>query len=466
MFQSRRVFVAILLQALLFSSFSYASFEKAMEIYSAGRFDEAKSAFEALAAIGDRSSLFNLGVMHYRGEYFEKNPVKAYILMKIANDGADEESFTRISKSIFRKFDDQQKKESEELFIELNSIYNISTIKANIFPRPLNDEDCPPEITPIKRDAPRYPKYELSTGRMGLTHMEFTISPEGYPRDIISTKSTNNAFTKSSVKANKKFLYEPPLDGKPVYGYRTVIIYKLMNSKVFTKTLTKELDDLKNSAGEGDVIAQYRYASRLNTFRYFKDYLKKVDLQYKTANEWFAKSAKNGLPHAQYEIGRNMLNGRGCEADIVNGYKWINAAAIGGYSPAQNALAQSALTKSDISSEKSLAAIGWLRNSAQSNNFSARLLLAWELSTSNVSELRNAEEALELIDSDTRNYFDDVRIMETKAAAYAELGDFKKAKKYQKKAEKIARKLKWEIPLISERLGLYERGKPYRGTYY
>ena len=42
----------ILLQILLFSSYSHASFEKALEIYSAGRFDEAKSAFGALAAIG------------------------------------------------------------------------------------------------------------------------------------------------------------------------------------------------------------------------------------------------------------------------------------------------------------------------------------------------------------------------------------------------------------------------------
>ncbi len=471
MFQVWKIFVVLLLQTLLFSSFSHANFEKAMEIYRAGRFDEAKSAFEALAAIGDRSSLFNLGVMHYRGESFEKSPIKAYVLMKIANDGFDDESFTKISKSILGSFDDQQKKESEELFIELNSIYNISKIKANIFPKPLNDEDCPPEITPIERVAPLYPRSESIAGRMGLTQMEFTISPEGYPRDIIAAKSTNNAFTISSVKAAKKFLYKPPLDSKPIFGYRNVFIYQLVknngeNMKVRTKTLSKELNDLKRSAGEGDAVAQYSYASRLNTFRYFKDYLEKIDLQYKTANEWFTKSAQSGLPHAQYEIGRNMLEGRGCEIDIVNGYKWINAAAIGGYSPAQNVLAQSALTKSDLSTEKSLAAIGWLRNSVQANNFPARLLLAWELSTSNISELRNAEEALELIESDPENYFDDVRIMETKAAAYAELGDFKKAKKYQKKAEKIARKFNWDIPLISDRLRLYDHGEPYRGTYY
>lgn len=175
---------------------------------------------------------------------------------------------------------------------------------------------------------------------------------------------------------------------------------------------------------------------------------------------------KSGLPHAQYEIGRNMLEGRGCEVDVVNGYKWISAAAIGGYSPAQNALARSALSRKDISFEKSRASISWLRNSTQSEDYIAKLLLAWELSTSNFSEFRNGEEAVKLLESKPDNYFDEVRIMETRAAAFAESGHFKNAIKWQKKAQKMANKLDWDIPLISERLSLYTQNKTYRGSYY
>jgi TPR repeat protein len=468
-FKAHKIFASILIQVLLFSSFSHANFDNAMATYSSGEFEEARSAFEALAAIGDRSSLFNLGVMHYKGEAFDRNPVKAYVLMKIANKDLEDETFTRISKSIFSKFDNQQKLEAEEIYSELNAVHSISSIEKNIFPKLLDDKDCPPEIVPIKRAPPVYPRNELNAGRMGLTRMEFTISPEGYPRDIMAEKSTSKSFTKMSVNAIKEFLYEPPSDRRPTYGHRTVIVYqikKVDGEKIQTKRLSKELNLLKESATKGDAIAQYRYASRLNTYKHFKNRLEKVDLQYKNSNKWFTKSAQSGIPNAQYEIGRNMLEGRGCEVDVVNGYKWISAAAVGGYSPAQNALAKSALKEPNTNLENTLSAIGWLRNSSQSENFPAKLLLAWELSTSNIDEIRNAKEALVLIDSDPGNYFDNVRIMETKAAVYAELGDFKKAKKYQKKAMKTAKNLDWEIPLLSARLDLYNKEKPYRGTYY
>ena len=44
--------------------------------YRAGDFARAKTAFETLADLGDRSSLFNLGVMNHRGEAVQKDPIK------------------------------------------------------------------------------------------------------------------------------------------------------------------------------------------------------------------------------------------------------------------------------------------------------------------------------------------------------------------------------------------------------
>ena len=471
MLRTRIVIATLLIQTLSFSPISYANFDKAMKIYNAKNFYEAKKSFEALSAIGDRSSLFTLGVMHQRGEAFEKNSIKAYVLMKIANDGLDDESYTQTANSIFGGFDDSQKKKADELFIKINPIYNISKISGNIFPKPLNDEDCPPEATPIRREPPRFPYTQLRAGRFGVSIMEFTISPEGYPRDITVKKSTNENFTKASVAATKKYLYKSPLDGQPIYGHRVAITYKIRGKNgeaavLRTTRLAKQLNKLKKYANSGNTMAQYHYASDLSIFKYFKSYLKEIDLQYKTANEWFAKSAKSGLPEAQYELGRNMLKGRGCEVDVVNGFKWISAAAIGGYSPAQKTLAQSALLKSQFSFEKSLAVIGWLRNAAQSKDFAAKILLAWELSTSNEKEIRDGGEALTLLDLEPENYFDEVRVIETKAAAYAEIGDFRKAIRHQKKAARIAKKLDWSIALISERLVLYKQKKAYRGPYY
>ncbi len=460
--------LATLFSLLVFSSVGYANFEKAMEIYRSGKFVEAKSAFEALAAIGERTSLFNLGVMYYRGEAVDRDPVRAYVLMKIANDEVGEEGSAKIAQSIFNSFNDSQKAEADKLFYELNPIYNIVKTKERVFPRLVDDEDCPPEVTPVKRIVPNYPRGEARSGRMGITHTEYTISPEGYPRDIVVVRSTNKTFTRTSVESIKTFLYEPPLDRKPVYGHRNNFTYQLEigDGQVRTKALTREINKLKEAAAGGSVVAQYLYASRLNTFRYFKSYLEDMDLQYRTANKWFIKSAENGLPNAQFEIGRNMLEGRGCEVDKVNGYKWINAAAASGYSPAQRRLAQSALLKSDLSKEGATTALSWLRNAALSDDFPAKLLLAWELSTSPIKEFRNGDEALSLLDSDPGRYYDELRILETKAAAHAEVGDFKKAVKFQKRAVKLAKKLEWTIPLISERLGLYEHNESYQGSYY
>lgn len=458
-----------LLIVLLMCVPAWADFDAAMAKYQAGEFEQARRAFEALAAVGDRSALFNMGVMYYRGESYTQDPVKGYVLMKIANDGLEDEGFARTIQAVSNRFDEQQNAAAQALFWELDAIYNVANLEQNIFPKPLDDEDCLPTAEARIKVAPKYPIVEQRRGAMGVVYMEFTVSPEGYARDVSVVRSTSKEFTKSSAKANRRFRYDPPQDGKPIYGERVAFIYHLElggGSKVNTHRLTRSLGELEEKAKSGDVIAQYRYAMELNTYRHFSSYLEKVDLQYRTANDWYRKSAEGGLPHAQYEMGLNMLAGRGCEVDEANGYKWIKAAAVSGYSPAQKALAQLALTESDRSREKALAAVGWLKIAVQAGNDIARLMLAWELSTSSSDEIRNPDEALALLKIKPDGYFDEVRVHETTAAAYAAKGDFKRAIKFQKKAAKAARKLEWEIPLVDQRLASYEAEQPYYGSYY
>ena len=62
--------------------------------------------------------------------------------------------------------------------------------------------------------------------------------------------------------------------------------------------------------------------------------------------------------------------------------------------------------------------------------------------------------------------FHEVRIFETKAAAYAEVGDFKSAIKWQKKALKKAKRLDWEIAVMDKRLAAYEKGISWQGPYH
>ncbi len=466
---SRKIITSFVLLSAVGSN-CFADFLGAMEIYQEGRYAEAQQAFEALAAIGDRASLFNLGVMHYRGEIGEADTVKALALMKIANDGYDNEVFTKTINSISKQLTDLQKQQVDKAFEELNLIHNIQAVLANIFPKPLDDEDCVPQRKPIKKYVPKYPLKEQGKGLMGVTILEFTVSPEGYVRDVETISSVSEGFTETSIDAIKHNFYEPSDNRRPDYGGRMIYTYSIekgKKSKVRTKRLSKELNKLEAAANQGDPIAQYQYGHQLNVYKQFESYLKDIDLQYRTANDWFMKSAQAGLPHAQYVIGRNMIQGRGCEVDKVNGYKWVSVAAVAGYSPAQEMMARKALNEQDATNQKANAAMSWLRNAAMSlDNYSAKLLLSWELSTSADSSLRNGKEALALLKQKPNNYYDEVRIFETKAAAYAELGDFKNALVFQKKAAREAKKLDWTIPKLEERLALYQHSEPFRGEYY
>jgi len=447
-----------------------ATFEKAMEIYKEGRFVEAKAAFEALAAIGDSSSLFNLGVMHFRGESVDYDPVRAYVFMKIANEGSNDDAFSKTSQAVFLKLGDNQKQEADKLYNAMSDIYGRESIAENIFPTLLDDKDCAPDLMPIRRGKPVYPRSELRNGKMGLVHTEFTVSPEGYPREINVTSSTSRAFTKATIKGLNSYLY-PPTPNKMPKGEQHVSVYKFDvdgNEKIRTKAIVRELEDLRTKSESGDVVAQFLYGRRLNTYRYFKSFFKARKFQYREANEWYMKSASGGVIQAQYEIGRNMLEGRGCEVDKENGFKWMKAAAVGGYSPAQKYLATSELSNTATTKNKARSIMSWLRNAAQDEkyNYPSKLLLAWELVTSPEKSLLDAEEALTLLKDPPYTYSDDLRILETKAAAFAVKNNFKKAIKLQQKAYKLAQAKKWEIPRISERLNLYKKNQTYIGTYY
>jgi len=448
---------------------AYASFEKAMEIYSKGQFVEAKNAFEAMSAIGDRASLFNLGVMYFRGEAVEPDPVKAYVFMTIANEGLNDESFSKIAKVIHGRLDENQKSNVGTLYEELYPIYGSENIEDNIFPQLLDDEDCPPELQPLRREPPVYPRSEAMMGSMGIVQAEFTVSPEGYAREIQVRSSTSRAFAKTSLNAIQSYRYNPTPNGVPIIGHRLKIIYQMaMNKgdKVRANPIVKVLNELRTKSENGNVAAQYLYGESINVYRHFQEFIKGVDFQDREANVWFTKSAKAGLVNAQYEVGRNMLEGRGCAVDKVNGFKWIKAAAVGGFSPAQAYLATSEFSNQGVGKLSSRSKISWLRNAAQSDDFAPKALLAWELIATSDESLRNADEALVLVSENSKIYRDDVRILETKAAAFALKGDFKKALKFQKLAFKAAEKRDWVIVRMQERLVAYQSEQAYIGAYY
>ncbi|MCP4045827.1 MAG: hypothetical protein GY732_07565 [Gammaproteobacteria bacterium] len=465
--KTRKLFYLILLfVGVVFTTQVNASFEKAKSLYQAGKFQSAFEAFHAMAVIGDPSSQFNLGQMYLRGEHVRKDPIKAYAWTFVASEGSSDSTHKATANEIMEGLskEDQAdaKRESEEILSE----YGPDALNENLFPRPLSDEECEADPVAVTKKAPNYPRGELRRGRMGSTILEYTISKEGYVRDLMSNYSTSKDFTRTSVKAARAFRYEPYLeDGKPepVYGHLNRFTYSIVDAKLSSKRARIEIDRLRKEAEDGDPISQYNYALTISILRSFKEHLKEIDFEHQESNDWYLKSAKKGLPHAQFQLGRNMLLGRGCEVSLDGGMKWINTAAIGGFSPAQHYIAQS-LVDERTASDKS--ALAWLENAVLADYYPSKLLLAWELSTSQDEALGGGKAALELLTGEPDNYYDEVRVLETEAAALAANGQFEKAIDKQKNALKKAKKLDWEIPVMGKRLAFYESGKSWQGEYF
>ena len=78
----RRI-VFLLFSLALFCSSVSANFDSAFKLYEKGKYAEAFYAFKNLAYIGDKSSQFNLGVMYFRGEHVQSDPVEAYAWMSL-----------------------------------------------------------------------------------------------------------------------------------------------------------------------------------------------------------------------------------------------------------------------------------------------------------------------------------------------------------------------------------------------
>ena len=228
--------------------------------------------------------------------------------------------------------------------------------------------------------------------------------------------------------------------------------------------LKNKLNRILKKAQDDDPIAQYQYADYLGILRFFRKEIKNIDVEFQTQNEWLIRSAQGGIPNAQFKLGQNMLQGRGCAVDRVAGLKWITAAASSGFTPAQNLLARSMIEDRGLNNRGKAKKI--LEDASENGDFYSMIMLAWELVTHEDVKSENGVRALNLMKSDSGNYYDDIRVEETKAAAYAAIGNFSRAVTHQKKALRISKSRKWKIPKISERLSLYQNEKRYVGRYF
>lgn len=461
----KRIFLGVFMSLAWAALPVQANFEDAMQDYSAGNFPKAYRSFDALAAIGDYSAMFNLGVMHYRGEHVPRDPAEGWAWMQLAASQTEAEAFANTAQKVLASLSPEERDKASTRLDTLLRDYSRDALNKELAPVLLPDEDCNADRIPVSKKPPRYPRKELRRGNFGRVVVEYSVMPAGHVRDVMVVQSSGSNFSKAAAESALYYRYDPIDLSAPTTGVKTAISFLMEGEIANRRKLVAELNEWRDKAQAGDGVAQYVYAYRLNVFRSFKKYMEGVDLEYQTANKWYLESAKQGIPHAQYQIGRNMIAGRGCEADTKAGLKWISAAAVGGLPEAQQYLASTGSAMP--ADERRKHAIRWLKNASANDHYFSGLLLAWELvSGPNPAIEEELSLAQELVDAEPVDYFDEVRMLETQAAVAAAKADFKSAQRLQKQAIETAERLEWDSRDAVYRQETYKRGEKWSGPYF
>ena len=441
---------------LITTTHAFADFNSAADAYQNKQYAIALEEFSSLAKIGEVRSQTNLAVMYYYGHGVEQNLALAYAWARLGseNDKASSHSstvLTAIEGSL------TEKQSALEQYQQLADSYSYDILIKNTYPILIEAKDDTKKrsATAIKVIPPKYPKRALYRSTTGYVTIQFDIDRKGKPRNLRVVRSVpKDVFNKATLKVIPKWTFEPLKNdsGEPIWSFdlRYTLEYKLkdydpINKKVYNK--------IKKNALAGDAASEYSYAlvhQSLPSLKLIDDI---------NPTEWFLKSARQGLPRAQYQLGSNLIYGKGCYEDKSKGIQWLNRAASNGVDEASEMLAKIAIQTPTLESQKQALAL-----LSQSDKLSpaATIQFAWILSTSPFIEIRDPEKSIDMVeDLNYKKYKDEITKMEIIAASYAALGKFEKAVSIQENALEDAKDDELDLVDIKSHLELYKQNKTW-----
>jgi TPR repeat protein len=441
-----------LLLALLFPLHSAADFSDAMVLYQKQDFSAAFEEFTGLAGLGDHAAQFNLGVMYYKGQSVEKDVMRAYAWMALATQGGDAD-WTRVSKKIFDRFDDDEKllakNEREGLFAE----YSDAAIMARLAPVLSSNGDENNHLARVRTVLPKYPNSMEFLRKGGFVDIVFAVAVDGSTRNYGIVNYSERGFIQNAIDTLKEWRYEPlKINGKPVEIYGQQIRINYLFADEFSELKVKNfIEDNKKKAEAGNANDQYNYALLLELVPTYT----KIKIDQSDANHWYWKSATAGFSRSQFSLGRNLLYGKACTADSTKSLFWLQKAAENGATDAQYLLAIEMLSGARLAKNE-VAAHKWLQKAADGGNQNAQLKLAWLLVTNADKNLRDAATATRYLAKVSDEYLDRLTYFETKAAVAAEQADFDAALKWQQQAAEEAKRFDMPMDVVSARFTVYQ----------
>jgi TPR repeat protein len=439
----KRLIGSLILTFALVSHCSFANFDDAMKLYQKGDYENAFAQLRTLAEIGYYPAQFNLGVMYASGQHVKRDDIQAYAWMKLTEGKL--EAMDQRTQEFYQGFSAEAKLAADNRAEEIMSIFGDDALAKSLLPSPLADADCTPPVRAISYAQPNYPSAALRRGNIAVVLVTFDVDKNGRvisPAIIFGQEQ----FHKPTIEAMLKAKFPA---GQPANGLVNRVHYALANSSQKEGSYLSDLvGKIRKEADEGgSAMQKFSYAA--NTAHMAK---KRPEDQ--VLNQYIIDAAQQGLPQAQFLIGRNLLYGRGCEVDLMKGLEWLRRSAQSSYAPAQHLLA----TKTFADKRHRKTSMLWLENAANSKHQPAMLKLAWILATSPDADVLNPERALKLASAANKKPADKITAFDTLAAAYAANGHFKAAIKLEKKAIRQAKRLKWSLPALHNRLTSFEQG--------
>ncbi|WP_440903694.1 hypothetical protein ACMZOO_12645 [Catenovulum sp. SX2] len=433
------------------------------------------------AAVGDVLAQYLVGENHLTGrDGATEDFIEAGAWIFLAYENSQRQDIYHQFLLHFGNLDEATIVAIETRLAELKSTYGKEAISQQFAPKLLSDEECEERQIhkSINRINPEYPRKLARSKQLveGAVEVTYTVSAQGHVRDVETSLYTNEHFLTSTLDA----LYQWRYSQAPLHkGYKLHMVYKVSGNTTYSRAV-ELLQDQYAEATQKGATEQFKFGRQLYVLRQLIDERSKSEFAYwarknaniqhspfehQEINKWLLKAAQNGHPQAQYELGMNIQNGQGCEADQLKGQAWLQASALQNFLPAKLLIANKKLTTSDLAEHK--VALDILRQSLVGHSVIPKLELAWHLVASEFSQLTNPQEALTILDDLPFHQVDKVRFIETKAAAYAALGDFDQAIEVQLEAKEQAEELGWqEIPDIEFRLQQYRDKQVSKGSYY
>jgi|GEM_PF-1891274 len=451
-------------------------YEVAASNYQNKKYDLAYEQFLDLAELGNKDAQYAIGLMYLKGFHVNTDVNMAYAWLALSGSKGDI-TYRELADNVLETIPQTQRFQAQSAYDSVKSTYGDDIISAKSMPALIDSDGINDEIlygfSPVAtfKMAPKYPQSALQAGIFGNVTMRYVVASDGRIKYPELGVATNEVFVKPSFQATKAFVYKPTIvNGRPVpvFGVDNTFIFEVLvggrlSSDEVEKDVNQEriyqvLVDARAKAETGSSVDRYEYAKVLLALGLHLN-SSKFDEFNNDKIKYFTKAAIDGLPDAQFELGKTFMYHDQCGPSIDASYFWLHQAAKNGFSRSQMVLGLERI--SGICFDKNVEkGIEWLETAAATYD-PAKLELAVAIATQLEGEQRDLAKAKQLLDSiNIKTFEDKVSFYEAQAIVYSAAGSEEALERSLKKLKKEARKFKLPYEVLAQNIQRRLAGQP------